>query len=773
MSPVGIEALLAPLTAVLLACMAALNLQDVCNKLGSSQVRSRQTALNELQRFLNQDDTASRLGDENTYAAVLHSLIRNFSLEVAAFRKSSSAQATTSLQISVECLRASTEKGRFIMTRPTLKVLVTHILNSLPSLESSGYKIVASSYFATLKLITSHPPHVEQMKKEMWMDLISLCISRVEVQNWIDFSNFHNQPPDAVLSESKLYESRSVLTIRKETVDLMFCLQSLCTFPGAPFDGEEKKLLSFILNFLATYDTQTDARMSAIIALNRLLGFISFNKLELASRTSIAVLHLFSREKQWTTRIHGFKERLFITLSSLIPHLYHTVKQNSLSAETRRAVKSMIDLLMLDSRIQDQRASLRVADLILSALPSSSPLWRQRPFQSLFGPYFSLNPHCHSSELMFISLQLQSSLIYLLDIMPIEAEHDPTLLEGSPRKRRRIESNSAVQNLLLHPLESKSQHSKLASLPTLALYLNSFRILEPSINHHEVLDHLEQLAGGNDAEVINWSFVCMLGVFGRLRGKSSPSTGCTAQWRRIWVACSKQAAIPSTCRAACSVMEVIVGGGFLKVRSLVPHVNGIMEYVEQRGPGLFADKSCDLWTSLLWSLEEDGISTKAWRTKGLSRWLRFRWAVNDVLDLASQPKCIDLLTYPFVRIMSSLPSRSVDTLGFQYFDSLPKSPIGQHLCDFSSNLLLQNLLLECEINTRTQIDYVKKEVPSTDAITLHRDLKPIFQEKCLEISARLTAEDGRVLTEDEVFWYTSIGLMSLSFRCKTYLRLCS
>jgi serine-protein kinase ATM len=754
--------------------MAALNLQDVCYRLSSSQVRSRQTGLSELQRFLNQDDTSSRLGDEKTYAAVLHSLTRNFSLELAAFRKSNSAQATSSLQISAECLQASTEKARLFMKRPTAKVLLAHILETLPSLESPEYKIVSSSYFATLKLITSHPPHIEQMKKEVWIDLVHLCIAHVEVENWFTLSTSPHQTADTPVSESRPFESRNMLSIRKEIVDLMLCLQSLCTFPGAPFEGKEDIILIFLVNFLATYDTQTDARMSATIVLNHLLWHLSFNKLDLVSRASIMIVHLFSREKLWTIRVPGFQERLLITLSLVYPHLYRAVSQRHISATTTKAINTIVEKLMLDLRNQDPRNALGVDDLVLSVLPSSSPLWRQRPFQSLYGPYFSHNPHSHSSEITFLSLQLQASFIQLLDIEPIEADLDSTLPEDSPRKRRRILPDLSFERHLIHPLKSKSRRPhRVACLQVLALYLNSFRISEASIDPQEILNLLEQLSAESDTEIMNWSFVGMLGILGRLRGSRISSADCAARWTRIWIACSKQAAIPSTCRAACAVMESIVSGGFLRVRSLIPHINGIMEYVEQRGPGLFADKSCDFWTSLLRSLQEEGISTKTWRSNALSRWIRFRWG-NEMLGSVVPSKHINLLPFPFLRVFTTISSSFTDVLQFRHLASLPKSPLGDHLHNLASNMSLQNLLLECEINNGMQGLEPSGLQSLTTGLEFHDILAPIFKEKCLEISKQLSAAPiWSIISEDDVFWCTSIAIMSSTFPCKTHLWLCS
>lgn len=81
---------------------------------------------------------------------------------------------------------------------------------------------------------------------------------------------------------------------------------------------------------------------------------------------------------------------------------------------------------------------------------------------------------------------------------------------------------------------------------------------------------------------------------------------------------------------------------------------------------------------------------------------------------------------------------------------------------------LQNLLLECEISTRTQVYEVMGGQSLTNNLMANGDLKPIFKEKCREFSSRLaTLNDLDALTEDEVFWYTSIALISSIFSRKT------
>jgi serine-protein kinase ATM len=735
--------------------MATLNLHDVCNKLTSNQVRSRQTALNDLQRFLNQEDASSRLLDGTTYTGVLQALIRNFSLELANFRKSGSAQATTLLNVSAECFKTSAEKARSLITRNTMKMIVSHIIDSIPTPDAPGYTAVAPSFFATLKLVASQPAHVEQMKKEMWMDLIQLCIAQIEVSNWFDLQN---PLREGIQTDEDEHESLKTLPMRKEIVDLMFCFQSLCLFPGAPIHGEEESLLSFLLNFLTTYDTVSDARMSAIIALNRVLEHVTYNKIELASKSSFMVADLVC--KVWNTRIAGFKERLLISLSLVYPHLHHAAMQNGLGLLARRNIDTLVKKFKVDLRSQEQKGGLELEDLVLSTLPKSSPLWRHLPFQSLFGPYFSLNPRSQSAELTWFTLQMKSCLLQLLDLVPSEATQEfPNGTPDGQRKRRRLLPNQNLRHLLDDIIQYNGQQGGvLVTLQTLAFYLNSFQPAAESLDLSEVLIQLEKIGDGHKSEIVGWAFVCMLCLLGRL-GTSTRSSISSEQWTRVWISCSKQAALSATCRPACAVMDAIVSNNILDARSIIPHVKGVIDYVEQRGPGVFGDSSCDFWSSLLRSLEEAGITTEALRLKALSRWIRFRWGVNEKGDLLLQGKSFQLLTFPFLRLFGPNKWGANRRVHFHYLQSLPKTPTGQSLYNFSIHKPLINFLLQSQIDPGAgSADEMQRS--TTIALKSQSHLDDILTEKWQETFARFRISDERSpISAENLGWYTSLVMI--------------
>ena len=742
--------------------MTTLSLHDVCNKLTSTQIRSRQSALNELQRFLDHEDASSRFSDENAYAGLLQALSRNFSLELANFRKSNSPQAASLIHLSVECFRASVEKARLTVTRATVRMIVSHIINSLPLPGQKEYKEVASALIASLKLIASYPPHIEQIKRDMWVDMAQLCRTHIEVGGWYNLSNLSNQ---STIYDGTHFETQKKLSMRKEVADLLFCLQSLCSFPGAPLHGGEETLLTFILNFLASYDTVSDARVSAVIILNRLLQHITVNRTELAARASIAIVDLVS--KIWNGRISGFKERLLVTLSLVYPHLHHNTALHGLTAATRTSIEILLGKLKDDLRSQEHKFGLQIDDLILSPLPPSSPQWVHRPFHYLNGPYFSLNPHSRSAELPWLSLQVQSCFIQLLDFIPTNTrEWSPANEVEHEHKRRRLLSKANLQSLLDDIVLYKTQQAGcLGSMQRLAFYLNSFRSLDISLDLSDVLGRLESIGEETNADIMGWSFVCMLGILGRTE-KSGLTALTLEQWSRIWIACLKQAALSPTCRPACAVMDAIIRKDILDLGALLPHIKATMEYIEQRGPGVFADNSCSFWDSLIQKLEEFGVPTIGWRRDALSRWIRFRWDVEGIGDGISRAKRFSTLVFPCLRLFSPANWTSAYLIDIKYLESLPRTSVGESLNTISADMALVNLLLESKISREMSPIKACRSLVSLN-ISAQSDLRDVLEEKYRRLCDDLRSYQERgdlepsIMLPDDMGWIISLSIISM------------
>jgi serine-protein kinase ATM len=742
--------------------MATVTLRNLCRDLLSLTRATRQTAFNDLQRFLNQDDASSQLADETTYENLLQSLIFNFKLELAGFRKSNTGVTSNMLHTSAESLRVSVEKADHLIARKTMLALVNHVLDSLPKLQPLENKEIAPSYFALLKNIASNPVYIEQMKQSVWRDVLQLCISNIKVGTWFDLSNGHPNQGGLPQENRTFVEHRSTIAMRKEVVDLMICLQSLCTFPAAPFqsdEGEDRKLLSFLLNFLVTYDSASDARMSAVIALNRLIAHISVNNVQLAAETSTIMVDIISQV--WDARIAGFKDRLLVSISFLYPHLHKLVTHCGISATTRKHMDSLLNKLEQESRAQEHKSGLKLDDLLLSPLPHSSLLWTQRPFQSFFCPYFSLSPASPSAELAWLSLQIQSSFLTLLDLAPTGGGSSSDEDVDRHPKRQRLSPNPNLLCLLDTISQYKNNSTRsVVVFQKLAFYLNSFRQLPESIDFPEILGCLENHRGEDNGEVVGWSFVCMLGILGH-SGKVQNTIAWTEQWKRIWITCSKQVALSVPCRAACAVMTAIMDKDILDARSLVPQIESIVEYVEHRGPGVFCDVSCEFWSSLLYKFEQIGIPTDTLRSKVLARWVRLRWDPIEGSDPILRRKILFSLGFPILRMFSSMYWSSTNLLDFTYAQSLPQSALRQSLTLSSSAMSLVNFLLDSAIEPAIQ-PLESTELLSHSKVAHQIDLNGILKEKCQEVESLLTpTQQASLNISHNLGWYMSLSMISM------------
>lgn len=756
--------------------MSTLNLRDVCEKLTSNHIRTRQPALNDLQRFLNSGDASSRLVDENAHACLIETLIKNFSIELAGFRKSNSSQATSLLHLSAECFRASVENARTIMKRPTVKLAVTHILDSLASPGKPEYRELAPCLFASLRVITSYPPHVEQMKKDMWKDLAQLCMSNIHVSNRYNLSIPSSQPLDNTKLEDDPYPSsgyQGTLSMRKEIADLMFCFQSLCSFPGAPIYGDEETLLTFFMNFLASYDTASDARTSAAISLNRILEHVIVNKTELAYKASPAIVDLTSRI--WNSRIPGFRDRLLISLCLIYPYLHKHVIENGLNPMTQESVRRLTEKLKNESRNHDQKGGLQVDDLILASLPVSSTQWRNRPYQFFVGPFFSLNPFSKSAESAWLSLQLQASFVHLLDLASSKPNESPGDIDiDHHRKRRRLSPNASLQEILDDILLPKShQISVLSSLQRLAFYLNSFRTLLDLSVLSNILNCLETIRDQNNADIAGWALVCILGIVGRTE-TMDVSEAQSDQWARIWIACLKQASLPSTCRASCAVMEAILRKGILSVRFLLPHIKGIIEFVEQRGPGLFIDSACEFWNTLMRKLREAGFASENWGYASLTRWIRFRLDVAGLNEPISM-KNSALLVFPCLRLFSLVNPASEYSADFDYIVSVPQTALGESLTNITIKMPLVNFLLESYVDCPSTCSESSEHMGRSE-VEILASLREVLQEKCHKACMvmkgardRSSAQEGFSISCEDLSWFTLFAMLGMLLSCTGFL----
>jgi hypothetical protein len=366
-----------------------------------------------------------------------------------------------------------------------------------------------------------------------------------------------------------------------------------------------------------------------------------------------------------------------------------------LGPSTSSIIHKMLDVMSRETRFEDRKSGLQLDDIVITPLYRQSALWNHRPFQSLIGPFFFLNPHPTSSEFPWMILQLQSSLLRLSDFIHVEetASSQANNFEHHV-KRRRLDSSNRLHALVDETLSSNANHlQKLGALQKFAFCLNDFRIPNDSFDFQLSLKSLEMVRDTGNAEIVGWSLLCICCIIGRM-GSSESSNTKPEIWTNIWIACVKYVAMSTTCRPASAVMEGILRKKILPVPAIVPHVKWMVEFVEQRGPANLVDNSCDFLSSLFNTLEDGGISTERWRRDALPRWILFRMDDSVTKDTLSNGERISSLFMPLLRLLTTDKWASTLTISSSSRQLRPQGPIGEHLSTQASNLPLLNFLLD-------------------------------------------------------------------------------
>jgi hypothetical protein len=362
---------------------------------------------------------------------------------------------------------------------------------------------------------------------------------------------------------------------------------------------------------------------------------------------------------------------------------------------------------------------------------------------------------------------MQSSFIYLLDLTPDDCATSSSLAPEPverAKKRRRLSPDSSLQNILNDIVNYRTV--SLISLQILAFYLNSFRPLLPFVDISEILRQLTDILDDPNPDIVGWSLVCLLTILGWMSDDSQANSKSN-YWMKVLTACLKHAAIPSTCRPACAVMDMIIKKEVLHTRIILTHIKSVLDFVEQRGPALLVDNSYDFWCSLVYKLEDVGASTDRSTREPIMRWIQFHWDVRGIADDPLRIRRLSTITFPCLRMFSPGKWTSGSLVDFKYTESLPLLTIGEALCRIFANMSLVNLLLDSHIESTEEVKRRSQHVSTPDVmkkdgfldVFVDKQREVFFEMKTL--SERKGFIDSAKVSAEELSWLTSLSLLAL------------
>lgn len=112
----------------------------------------------------------------------------------------------------------------------------------------------------------------------------------------------------------------------------------------------------------------------------------------------------------------------------------------------------------------------------------------------------------------------------------------------------------------------------------------------------------------------------------------------TALWPQIYHLASRSATSPSTCRAACHLMELIITLKLVSHGSIAQAIDGMLSSIDLNGPAILTDSAISFCAVLSDLRRSENPGTSAATSERLLHWFFGRWTPGKVsLEVKSAP----------------------------------------------------------------------------------------------------------------------------------------
>ena len=97
-------------------------------------------------------------------------------------------------------------------------------------------------------------------------------------------------------------------------------------------------------------------------------------------------------------------------------------------------------------------------------------------------------------------------------------------------------------------------------------------------------------------------------------------------WMNIWNVAARAAAVSSTCRAACYLMEAVLAFNLLGFDLIAESVDSMVSSPDVHAPAIVVDSSLSFWT-FIWNSRRVKVPTASYLTSERTlHWLFSRWS---------------------------------------------------------------------------------------------------------------------------------------------------
>ena len=402
----------------------------------------------------------------------------------------------------------------------TVKALVDHVVQTLPTAHDDYCTPLLLDYFKILRTVLEYQPHPEHLSKDAWNELAGFFIGVVRDLNHLlsdsePSLSFRTRKSDSFEDDSSRSvtpniregstrkSSQSVgshpinVSLKASTEDIILCFKHLYSVSNAPISEKARETLGSMLEFLRSSTNVGHAQQAAFDCIASIIYCITTEDTDLSLETLKSLIPLICRF--WQTKSQTLKDSMLITMLHEEPYFGRLVQSGQFQ-EHRTEMQYLLDVMRDEYCKRPDRDRLSVDDLDLSedSIYSSTqaPLGT-RTYKARFGLI--------KAEQSWAILYLSSSIVEALDLdvagqdnLAVREDAGPTL------KRRKVAS--ACGDVMRQARTMKALE-KLYAVQLLAFFLQLPNRTTDVLQ--EALNVLLACQSDSDESIAAWSMLAL------------------------------------------------------------------------------------------------------------------------------------------------------------------------------------------------------------------------------------------------------------------------
>ncbi|MCJ1247312.1 Serine/threonine-protein kinase tel1 [Trapelia coarctata] len=619
--------------------MGEISINNALEHIRSSRVKDRTDGIADLKHILSQNRRSQRLNELNDkgYHALFETLFHVTQSEKTTYAKASKAVrslASTRLSASASALCLAVEVGLHTMRHKTVKALIDHITQVLPTSDESFCEPILKDYAKALRTLLEYRPHVEHLSKEDWQGLVDFCIEGIQVSlnvedaqsSVLTVSHSSNRllgcasrsATPSTLGSSYTHGSSakgnsSVENIR--TLDeFVYCLHYLLSTSNAPVLGKASAVFAIILALLRVPST-AGAHHAAFMCINTALYAVITEDIDLARQTfRDLVPHI---RRLWHTKSQALREEMTITVINSEALLFRLMQLDDYE-DCKSDLQGLLDAISLEYAKRSERDQLQFDDLDLVLGYSDNDT-----YAVLRTKAFNLRQGTVKSEQSWAVLDITTSIFATLENSRLSSSVSAGVDDvATPRKRRKV--ISAVDTLL-QPLESASTSDRLISLQSFAFIAGKINFDEESVLR--VLEAMIPILSSDVSDLANWAMIALSCTALEINHSVSSHSGL---WLQVWQLCARSISSPLTSRASCHLMAVLLNTQLVMYNEVADVVDTMLGSVDLNGPATFTESAATLWAMIIVLKARQNPGTMHDTSERILCWLFIRWKPSQI-----------------------------------------------------------------------------------------------------------------------------------------------